>query len=50
MEEGNSPHPWFPRCDMLVPWQELNGKNTTTAQCAKGVERKRQQMEKEEMR
>ena len=40
MEEGNLPHPRFPRCDMLVPWKSLNGRHTTTAHFAKGVERK----------
>ena len=29
MEEGNLPHPRYARCNMLVPWQALNGKHPT---------------------
>ena len=35
---------------MMVPWQELNGRYPTTAQCARGVERKRQRLAETEMR
>ena len=31
-------------------WKVLNGRHTTTAQCAKGAERKRCRLETEEMR
>ena len=24
LEEGNLPHPWFPQCEMIVPWRALN--------------------------
>ena len=50
LEEGNLPHPWCPRCDMLVPWKALNGHNLTTDQCVKVEERKRRQLVAEEMR
>ena len=49
LEEGNLPHPRCPRCDMLVPWKALNGWHVTTAQCAKGAERKIRQLVEEEM-
>ena len=44
LEEGNFPHPRYARCDMLVPWQELNGRHLGTAQCNKGEEQKRRRM------
>ena len=44
MEEGNPPHPRFPRCDMLVPWRAINGEHLATAQCIKGAERKRRRL------
>ena len=50
LEEGNHPHPRCLRCDMLVPWKELNGRHITTAQCTEGVKRKRRQLAAEEMR
>ena len=50
LEEGNIPHPRCPRCDMLVPWRSLNRNHLDTAQCAKGVEGKRRQMAKENLR
>ena len=50
LEEGDLPHPWLPRCDILVPWRALIRWHLTTAQCDKGVERKRQCMEEEDMR
>ena len=50
LEEGNHPHPRCLRCDMLVPWKELNGRHITTAQCTEGVKRKRRQLAAEKMR
>ena len=41
LEEGNLPHPGFPRCDLQVPRKVLNGRHLGTAQCKKGAERKR---------
>ena len=32
LEEGNLPHPRYQWCNMLVPWQALNGRHITTAQ------------------
>ena len=40
LEEGNPPHPQFPRCDIMVPWSALNGHHPNISQCAKGAERK----------
>ena len=34
---------------MLVPWRALNGRHLTTAQCAKGAERKRRSLQEEEL-
>ena len=50
LEEGNLPHPQFPRCEFLVPWEALNGSHTNTTQCTKGVDHKRQSLELEEIR
>ena len=50
LEERNIPHPWCPRCDMLVPWRTLNGRQPATAQCARGSEWKRWRLEEEELR
>ena len=44
LEEGNLPHPRCPRCDILVPRRALNGRHPSTAQCARGAERKRRQL------
>ena len=44
LEEGNSPHPRCPMCDMQVPRKVLNGRHLGTAQCAKGAERKRRRL------
>ena len=49
LEEGNFPHPHFPRCDMLVYWSDLNRKHLATAQFARGEERKRRRLEEEEL-
>ena len=50
LEEGNSPHPRYARCDMQVPQKALNGRHLGTAQCAKGLERKRQWLDETETR
>ena len=50
LEEGNLPHPWCPRCDMLVPWSTLNERHIATAQCARGEERKQLRLAEEELR
>ena len=50
LEEGNLPHPRCPRCDMQVPRKALNGRHLGTAQCAKGVERKRRRLAETETR
>ena len=39
LEEGNLFHPWFPLCDILVPWRPLKESHKRTAQCKKGEER-----------
>ena len=31
LEEGNLPHPWFPLCDILLTWKDLNGMHRRTA-------------------
>ena len=49
LEEGNLPHPRWPRCDMLVPWKALKGRHVTTAQCAKWCEWKIKRLVEEEM-
>ena len=50
LEEGNLPHPWCARCDMLVPRRNLNGRPPATAQCARGAERKRRRISEAETR
>ena len=49
LEEGNLPHPRCSRCDMLVPWWNLNGKHKGTAMCRSGAERKRRRLAETEM-
>ena len=49
-EKGNLPHPWCPRCNMLVPWHTLNGRHPATLQCNMGAERKRRRLAEEELR
>ena len=44
------PHPRCARCDMLVPRRALNGRYLTTAQCARGEERKRRRLAEAEAR
>ena len=50
LEEGKLTHPRQPRCDIMVPWMDLNGRHTTTDQCTKGVERKWGRLSVEYMR
>ena len=50
LEEGNLPHPRFPRCNMQMPCKSLNGQHITTYQCNKGVYWKRQRLEEEYIR
>ena len=50
LEEGNLPHPRFPRCDMLVPWRYLNGRHKSTAICRIGAERKKLRLAETEVR
>ena len=50
MDEGNLPHPWCTRCDMLFPRQALNGRHHATAQCARGAEQNRRRLVEEELR
>ena len=40
LEEVNLSHPQVPRCDMLLPWADLNERHTITTQCSKGGEHK----------
>ena len=49
LEEGNFPHPWCPRCDMLVPWRALTGRQLATTQCPRGAEWKQQRLAEEEL-
>ena len=50
LDEGNLSHPRCPLSDMLVPWKDLNGTHRCTAQCNRGVERKRRILAAEEER
>ena len=50
LEEGNSPHPRWAQCNMLVPRRALNGRHPAKAQCARGVERKRRRLAEVETR
>ena len=50
LEERNFPHPQCARCDMQVSWKALNGCHLGTAQCEKGVERKRRRLAETETR
>ena len=49
VEEVNLPHPRCPRCDMMLPWEVLNGHLPNTAQCKNGTEWKRNRMAAEEI-
>ena len=50
LEEGNLPHPWCPRFDMLVTWHDLNRRHLSIAQCVMGAESKRRRLAEEELR
>ena len=50
LEEGNLPHPWCARCNILVPRRALNNRHPVTAQCARGAERKRRRLAEAETR
>ena len=50
LEEGNFPHLRCAQCNILVPRRALNGGHPATAQCARGVERKRQRLAEAETR
>ena len=50
LEDGNFPHPWCTRCDMLVPRQALSRRYPDTAQCARGADRKRRRLAEVETR
>ena len=50
LEEGNLSHARCPRCDMLVPWRALNGRNLSTTHCTRGAERKIRRLAEEELR
>ena len=50
LEEGNFPHPWCARCNMLVPRRYLNRRHPGTAQCKRGAERKRRRLAEAETR
>ena len=50
LEEGNLPHPGYPRCDMLVPRRALNGRRPATAQCTRRAEQKRRRLAEAELR
>ena len=50
LEEGNLPHPRFPRCDMMVPWRSLNGRHKSTAMCRSGAEKMRRRLAEAEVR
>ena len=50
LEEGNTPQPWCPQCDMPVTWITLNGRHPATAQCARGAEWKKRRLAEEELR
>ena len=50
LEEGNLTHPRCPLCDMLVPWNSLNGTHRRMAQYKRGSELKMHQLAAEEER
>ena len=41
---GKPPIPKVLKCNMMVPWRALNGKDHDTAMCRSGAERKRRRM------
>ena len=50
LEEGNPPHPWCARRDMLVPRRALNGRHPAKDQCARVEDRKRRRLVEAETR
>ena len=50
LKEGNLPHPWCPRRDMMVTWKDTNRRHVTTTQCDKGTEQKGWRFTEEDMR
>ena len=50
LEERNLSHPRCLRCNILVPWLTLDKRHPATAQCARGVERKRRRLAEAELR
>ena len=50
LEEISLPHPRCNRCNMLVPWRDLNGRHPATEQCARVAERKRGGITEAELR
>ena len=47
LEEGNLPYPWCPHWKILAPWCDLNGRHLSTAQCARGADRKQRRLAEE---
>ena len=48
LEEGKRPHPCITRCDMLVPWWDLNVSHPYTDMCIRIAESKDSRLVKEE--
>ena len=46
-KELNLPHPWFPHCDILVPWVALEDSHPNTSQFTKEKYQKRQRLAEE---
>ena len=49
LEDGNRSYSFYPKCDMFVSQQELNGRHPTTAFCQRDKDRKRQCLATEEV-
>ena len=50
LEKGKLTHPQCTLCNMLVPQRALKGRYPSTAQCARGAERKRRHLVEAELR
>ena len=50
LEEGNFPHPWCPRCDLMVPRKDINGTHRRTPQCTWEADCNRRRLAAEEER
>ena len=48
LEEGYTPHPWCPLCNILEQWRALNRMHRRTARCRKRVEWNRRCLAAEE--